>query len=68
MGASTVGSGLWFGYSSTGCGDATNSKHAVAGLLKRYGLDINSTDILQANLDSAGLPVSVVAEAAELNK
>jgi hypothetical protein len=39
-----------------------------AGLLKRYGLDINSTNILQANLDSAGLPVSVVAEASELNK
>jgi len=41
---------------------------ALAGLLKRYGLDVNTSDILQANLDSASLPVSVVAEAAELNK
>lgn len=40
----------------------------LTGLLKRYGLDINTTDILQANLDSSLLPVSVVAEAAELNK
>lgn len=39
-----------------------------AGLLKRYGVDINRTDILQANLDSQSLPVAVVAEAAELNK
>lgn len=39
-----------------------------AGLIKRYGLDISSTDILQANLDSASLPVSVLAEASELNR
>jgi hypothetical protein len=38
------------------------------GLLKRYGLDLNKTDILQANLDSQNLPVAVVAEAAELHK
>lgn len=49
-------------------GRSTHPLCNCAGLLKRYGLDINSTDILQANLDSAGLPVSVVAEAAELNK
>ncbi|KAF8072554.1 RAD9A [Scenedesmus sp. PABB004] len=38
------------------------------GLLKRYGLDVSSSDILQANLDGQLLPVCVVAEAAELNK
>jgi hypothetical protein len=39
-----------------------------AGLLKRYGLDISSSDILQATLDGDDLPVCVVAESAELNR
>lgn len=39
-----------------------------AGLLKCYGLDISSSDILQATLDGNDLPVSVVAEAGELNR
>uniref|UniRef100_A0A383VQ33 Uncharacterized protein n=1 Tax=Tetradesmus obliquus TaxID=3088 RepID=A0A383VQ33_TETOB len=38
------------------------------GLLKRYGLDISSSDILQATLDGDDLPVCVVAESAELNR
>lgn len=40
----------------------------AAGLVKRYGLDVTDAEILQANLDGQDLPVSVVAEAAELNK
>eukprot|EP00775_Hariotina_reticulata_P012101 gene12101-12240_t len=38
------------------------------GLLKRYGLDITASDILQANLDGQDMPVAVVAQSAELNK
>jgi hypothetical protein len=38
------------------------------GLLKRYGLDISCSDILQATLDGDDLPVCVVAESAELNR
>lgn len=46
-----------------------NVLHApAAGLLKRYGLDVSASDILQASLDGQGLPVSVVAQSTELNR
>jgi hypothetical protein len=48
--------------------DAVTACLCPAGLLKRYGLDISSSDILQATLDGDGLPVCVVAESAELNR
>ena len=40
----------------------------VAGLLKRYVLDVVDADILHASVDKDACPTAVVAEAAELNK